>query len=218
MSISYNAWVLPALLIIPAAGALVVWVAGRLVRATSAGDRLARRLTFGVLLVEFVVSFGLWWSLDSAVPGWQAVVDVPWIRAWGVHFAVGVDGISLMMVLLTTFLMPLAILGGWTSIRTKVHAYHALMLLLTTGMLGVFVAKDLFLFYVMWEVMLIPMYFIIGIWGGERRIYASVKFFIYTMVGSLLMLVAIVYLGLQAGVRAGDAELQLRGDPGGHAA
>ena len=104
-----------------------------------------------------------------------------------------------MMVLLTTLLMPLAILGGWTSIRKKVHAYHALMLLLTTGMLGVFVALDLFLFYVMWEVMLIPMYFIIGIWGGERRIYASMKFFIYTMAGSLLMLVAIVYLGFQAG-------------------
>ena len=104
-----------------------------------------------------------------------------------------------MMVLLTTLIMPLAILGGWTSVKTKVHAYHALMLVLTTGMLGVFVAKDLFLFYVMWEVMLIPMYFIIGIWGGERRIYASLKFFIYTMVGSLLMLVAIVFLGVEAG-------------------
>jgi NADH-quinone oxidoreductase subunit M len=95
--------------------------------------------------------------------------------------------------------MPLAILGGWTSIRTKVHGYHSLMLLLTTGVLGVFLAKDLFLFYVMWEVMLVPMYFIIGIWGGERRIYASLKFFVYTMAASLLMLVAIVYLGVAAG-------------------
>jgi NADH-quinone oxidoreductase subunit M len=215
-ALHYNAWVLPALLIIPTAGALLVWLGGRLVQG-EAGNRMARRLTFGVLVVELIVSLGLWWSLDSSVPDWQAVVDVPWIKAWGVHFAVGVDGISLMMVLLTTFLMPLAILGGWTSVRTKVSAYHALMLLLTTGVLGVFVAKDLFLFYVMWEVMLIPMYFIIGIWGGERRIYASVKFFLYTLVGSLLMLVAIVYLGLQAGYAQGtpnfsyEAILAVRG-------
>jgi NADH-quinone oxidoreductase subunit M len=101
-----------------------------------------------------------------------------------------------MMVLLTTFIMPLAVLGSWTSIRTKVRSYYALLLILTSGMLGVFLARDLFLFYVMWEVMLIPMYFIIGIWGGQRRVYASLKFFIYTMAGSLLMLVAIIYLGL----------------------
>jgi NADH-quinone oxidoreductase subunit M len=163
----------------------------------------ARRLTFWILVLEFVLSMGLWWSLDQKSTGWQAVFDVQWIDAWGARFALGVDGISVMMVLLTTMLMPLAILGGWTSIRTKVHGYHTLMLLLTTGMLGVFLAKDLFLFYVMWEVMLVPMYFIVGIWGGERRIYASLKFFIYTMVGSLLMLVAIVYMGLQAGVMDG---------------
>jgi NADH-quinone oxidoreductase subunit M len=119
------------------------------------------------------------------------------------QLALGIDGLSLMMVLLTTFLMPLAVLGGWTSVRHKVHAYHVLLLLLTVGMLGVFVARDLFLFYVMWEVMLIPMYFIVGLWGGERRIYASIKFFIYTMVGSLLMLIAIVYLGWQAGLLEG---------------
>ena len=107
----------------------------------------------------------------------------------------GIDGISLMMVLLTTVIMPLAVLGSWTSMRTKVRSYYALMLMLTTGMLGVFVSRDLFLFYVMWEVMLVPMYFIIGIWGGERRIYASLKFFVYTMVGSLLMLVGILYSG-----------------------
>jgi len=109
----------------------------------------------------------------------------------------------LMMVLLTTFLMPLTVLGSWTSVRTKVRSYYALMLILTSGMLGVFLARDLFLFYVMWEVMLIPMYFIIGIWGGERRIYASIKFFLYTMLPSLLMLVGIVYLGLNAGTSNG---------------
>src|SRR5207253_4073992 len=89
----------------------------------------------------------------------------------------------------------LSVLGSWTSVKVKTHAYYMLMLILTTGMLGVFMARDLVLFYVMWEVMLVPMYFIIGIWGGERRLYASIKFFIYTMIGSLLMLVAIVYLG-----------------------
>ncbi len=198
-SLHYNSWVLPALLAIPAVGALVVWAHGAFSADREAAAPFARRFTFWTLVVEFVVSAGLWWSLDPTSSLWQAGVSVPWIDAWGVHFAVGVDGISLMMVLLTTLLMPLAILGGWTSIRKKVHAYHALMLLLTTGMLGVFVATDLFLFYVMWEVMLIPMYFIIGIWGGERRIYASMKFFLYTMAGSLLMLVAIVYVGFQAG-------------------
>ena len=198
-SLNYNAWILPALLIIPTIGALLVWAHGAVAGQDASAAMTARRLTFAILVVEFVLSMGLWWSLDAQSADWQAVFDVPWIDAWGVRFTVGVDGLSVMMVLLTTFLMPLAILGGWTSVKTKVHAYHALMLVLTTGMLGVFVAKDLFLFYVMWEVMLIPMYFIIGIWGGERRIYASLKFFIYTMVGSLLMLVAIVYLGVQAG-------------------
>jgi len=111
-----------------------------------------------------------------------------------------------MMVLLTTFIMPLAVLGSWTSIRTKVRSYYALLLILTTGMLGVFLARDLFLFYVMWEVMLVPMYFIIGIWGGERRIYASLKFFIYTMLPSLLMLVAIIYLGLHVRTATGTPD------------
>ena len=207
-SIGYNGWVLPALLAIPTVGALVVWLHGFTVRgatgdALAAGEMTARRLTLAFLVLEFVVSIGLWWSFDPAQAGFQATWDRPWIDAWGTRFALGIDGLSLMMVLLTTFLMPLAVLGGWTSVRHKVHGYHVLMLLLTMGMLGVFVSRDLFLFYVMWEVMLVPMYFIVGIWGGERRIYASIKFFIYTMVGSLLMLVAIVYLGWQAGLMEG---------------
>jgi NADH-quinone oxidoreductase subunit M len=199
-SIGYNAWVLPVLLVLPVLGAIMI-----LVRRSSgeAGDMFARRVAFLTLVAEFVISLGLWWSFLPNETGWQAVVDLPWITSWGARFSVGVDGISLMMVLLTTFLMPLAILGGWTSVRIKVPMYHALMLILTTGVLGVFVAKDLFLFYVMWEVMLIPMYFIIGIWGGERRIYASIKFFIYTLVGSLLMLVAILYLGVHAADASG---------------
>ncbi len=202
-SIGYDAWVLPALLVLPLLGALLIWAQGARRDASvvdaEGGPDFPRRVAFWTLVAEFVVSLGLWWSIDPGTASWQATVDRPWIPSWGVNFSLGVDGISLMMVLLTTFIMPLAVLGGWTSIRARVHSYHALLLVLTTGMLGVFVARDLFLFYVMWEVMLVPMYFIIGIWGGERRLYASIKFFIYTMVASLLMLVAILYLGLNAG-------------------
>ncbi len=205
-SIGYNHWVLPALLLIPllrrarSVAARHRRCAGRPARRWRAANARARTLTLAFFVLEFVVSIGLWWSFDPSSSGWQATFDSRWIESWGARFSLGIDGLSLMMVLLTTLLMPLAVLGGWTSISKKVHAYHVLMLLLTVGMLGVFVARDLFLFYVMWEVMLIPMYFIVGIWGGERRIYASLKFFIYTMLGSLLMLVAIVYLGWQAGL------------------
>ena len=199
-SIGYNSWVLPLLLALPLLGALAIWIHGASRgRSADSTAEVARSIALWTFVLEFLVSLGLWWTYDPAVPGWQATVDLPWIDMWGVRFAIGVDGISLMLVLLTTFIMPLAVLGGWTSVRARVHSYHALMLVLTTGMLGVFVARDPFLFYVMWEVMLIPMYFIIGIWGGERRLYASIKFFLYTLVGSLLMLVAILYLGIKAG-------------------
>jgi NADH-quinone oxidoreductase subunit M len=207
-SIGYNSWILPALLLIPTLGAIGIWIYQMLldrqrdrdeVRAVDSGANTVRWIALVTLLIEFVLSIGLWWTYDPSSSAWQAVADRPWIDAWGARFVVGIDGISLMMVLLTTLIMPLAVMGSWTSIRTKVGSYYALMLVLTTGMLGVFVSLDLFLFYVMWEVMLVPMYFIIGIWGGERRLYASIKFFIYTMVGSMLMLVAIIYLYVVAG-------------------
>ena len=115
---------------------------------------------------------------------------------------VGIDGISLWLVILTTFIMPIAVLSTWTAVEEKVKEYMICLLLLEAGMLGAFVSLDLFLFYIFWEVMLIPMYFIIGIWGGKNKIYAAIKFFIYTMAGSLLMLVALISLyfkGLEAG-------------------
>src|SRR4051812_4231871 len=204
-SIGYNGWVLPALLIIPLVGAVALMLIPARDSTTEGGVETpaARQVAFWFFLLEFVVSLGLWWSFNPADTGWQAGIDLPWIPSWGARFTLGVDGIALMMVLLTTFIMPLTVLGSWTSVRTKVGPYYALMLVLTSGMLGVFLARDLFLFYVMWEVMLVPMYFIIGIWGGERRIYASIKFFLYTMLPSLLMLVAIVYLGLNAGTSSG---------------
>ncbi|MDP9204181.1 MAG: NADH-quinone oxidoreductase subunit M [Gemmatimonadota bacterium] len=207
-SIGYNSWVLPALLLIPLVGALVILLlpVRDPARTGGAESPAARQLAFWFFVLEFIVSLGLWWSFNPSDTGWQASIDTAWIPTWGVRFTLGIDGIALMMVLLTTFIMPLAVLGSWTSIRTKVRSYYALLLILTTGMLGVFLARDLFLFYVMWEVMLVPMYFIIGIWGGERRIYASLKFFIYTMLPSLLMLVAIIYLGLHARNAAGTPD------------
>jgi NADH-quinone oxidoreductase subunit M len=203
-TIGYDRWVIPVLLALPLAGAVAILVAPRRGRSEAVGpDDVAsgsaavpRMIAFVTLLLEFIVSLGLWWTFDPVSDAWQARFRAPWIPSWGVTFDVGLDGIALVLILLTTLTMALAVLGSWTNIRTKTGAYYALLLVLTTGMLGVFVSLDLFLFYVMWEVMLVPMYFIIGIWGGERRIYASLKFFIYTMVGSLLMLVAIVYLGL----------------------
>jgi len=212
---AYNSWILPALLGLPLIGALLLLVQGSSTKGDAAAAmRSARSLALWIFLAEAVLSLGLWWSVDVSSPDWQAYVDAAWIPQWGVRFTLGLDGISLMLVLLTTLLMPLAVLGSWTSIREKTASYYALLLVLTTGMLGVFMALDLALFYVMWEVMLVPMYLIIGIWGGQRRLYASLKFFLYTMVGSLLMLVAIIFLGLMAGQGQGpnfsyDAVLQM---------
>jgi NADH-quinone oxidoreductase subunit M len=200
-SINYNGWALPALLLIPLAGALVILIQSALSHddGSLAAAPTARWVALITFLVELVVSLGLWWSFDPGSSAWQARVSTAWIPQWGARFDMGIDGISLFMVLLTTLLMPLSVLGSWTAIKAKVRSYYALMLILTTGMIGVFVALDLLFFYLMWEVMLIPMYFIIGVWGGERRIYASIKYFIYTMLGSLLMLVGIIYLWMHSG-------------------
>ena len=189
----YAAWVLPALLAWPLVAGLVVLLLP---------GRLAKYFALVASLIEFAISVPLWWTFVPA-GGMQFVVDNAWIAAWGIHFTVGVDGISLFLVLLTTLLMPLSVLGSWSYITKREGAFYALLLVLTTGMIGVFVALDLFLFYVMWEVMLIPMYFIIGVWGGDNRLYAAIKFFIYTMFGSLLMLVAIIVLYVHAGRATG---------------
>src|SRR5256885_1613449 len=189
----YHQWLLAALLAWPALAALVVMVAP---------SRWARHVALAASLVEFAISVSLWWTFAPA-GGFQFILDASWIPSWGIRYTVGVDGISLFMVLLTTFLVPLSVLGSYAYITTRERGFYALMLVLTTGMIGVFVALDLFLFYVMWEVMLIPMYFIIGVWGGERRLYAAIKFFVYTFFGSLLMLVAILALVSIVGQRTG---------------
>jgi NADH-quinone oxidoreductase subunit M len=141
----------------------------------------------------FVWSLRLFLAFDAGAGEMQFVERIPWMPTFGIGYIVGIDGISLFLVLLTTFLMPLAILASWP-VQDRIKEYLFFMLVLETGMLGAFVALDLFLFYVFWEVMLVPMYFLIGIWGGTRRIYAALKFVVYTMAGSLPMLVAIIYL------------------------
>lgn len=151
-----------------------------------------------VSLLTFGISLFLLPGFDATNPGMQFLVSKGWIPAIDAGFRVGLDGTSLLLVLLTTFIMPIAIFASFTSIGKSHKEYYTLLLFLQFGMTGVFMALDTFLFYVFWEVILIPMYFIIGIWGGKDRIYATLKFFLYTLVGSLLMLVAIIWLGFHA--------------------
>jgi NADH-quinone oxidoreductase subunit M len=149
--------------------------------------------------VTFVVSLALLAEPFAQDGGLLWAGKVPWIASANISYAMGVDGMSILLVLLTTLLSPIAILSSWSAIKDRVKEYYAFMLLLETGMIGVFVAQDLFLFYIFWEFTLVPMYFLIGIWGGPRRQYAAIKFFLYTMAGSLLMLLAILYLGITGG-------------------
>jgi NADH-quinone oxidoreductase subunit M len=151
-------------------------------------------------LLTFLLSLSLYARFDPTQPGFQAVEHRPWIEAWGVNYYVGVDGVNLLLVLLTTFLMPIVLAASWSDVTRSVKSWIFFMLALETGMIGAFVSLNLFQFYVFWEVMLIPMYFVIGIFGGLRRIHAAVKFFLFTMAGSLAMLVAMLvlaWLGLQ---------------------
>ena len=165
-TIGYGSWALHALIWLPLVGAGLV-LAGP--------ESRAKHLAFGWAAGLFVLSLGLWWAFDPTVGTLQLASSTPWIGAWGVNYALGIDGISLFMVLLTTFTGPLAILGSFNYITKQERGFYALMLLLQAGVVGVFVATDLFLFYVFFELTLVPMYFIIGIWGGERRIYAAVR-------------------------------------------
>ncbi|MCP4357648.1 MAG: NADH-quinone oxidoreductase subunit M [Chloroflexi bacterium] len=148
--------------------------------------------------VTLILSVVVLLSYDSNQAGLQLVDHVPWIPSWNISYYMGIDGISILMVLLTTIISLLAIISSWSAIQTQVKQYYVFMLLLQVGMMGVFLAQDMFLFYIFWEFTLIPMYFLIGIWGGGRRVYAAIKFFLYTMAGSLLMLLAILFMGIQA--------------------
>lgn len=160
-------------------------------------------------IVTFIVSILLYAGFDPVAHPVQFEINWPWIQSLGINFHMGIDGISLLLIVLTTLLTILAILCSWNSITTNIKGYYVSLLLLTTGMIGVFCSLDLFLFYVFWEVMLIPMYFIIGLWGGPRRIYAAIKFVLFTMFGSLLMLVAILYLVFEYKAYAGQLSFDM---------
>jgi NADH-quinone oxidoreductase subunit M len=169
-------------------------------------DRAAKWLAFLGSSAVFILSLHLVYHFDSTSGGMQFEESCKWIQTatFAISHHMGIDGISLFLVILTTFLTPLAILCSWESINKKVKPYLLCILTLETGMIGVFCAMDLVLFYIFWEVMLIPMYFLIGVWGGERKIYAAIKFILYTMVGSLLMLLAIIYLYFAHGATSFD--------------
>ncbi len=152
-------------------------------------------------LIAFGISIWVLAQFDATNPALQMVINLPWIQiaGWNISYHLAVDGLSILLVLLTTFLTPLSILSTWTAIEERVKEFMVFFLLLEVGMVGVFLAMDLFLFYIFWEFTLVPMYFLIGIWGGPRRMYAAVKFFLYTMAGSILMLLAILWLGIRQG-------------------
>lgn len=162
-----------------------------------------RYVALGTSLITFVFSLVMWAAFDPSNPNLQMVQRWDWLPALGISYYVGVDGISLLLILLTNFITPIAIIAsfrtGVLQERGRQKLYYIFMLLLQWAMIGVFVVHDLIVFYVFWEVTLVPMYFLIGIWGAEKRVYAAVKFFLYTMAGSVLMLLAILYIGGQAG-------------------
>lgn len=161
-------------------------------------EDLIRYAGLAVSVLAFLFSLIIFFTFNYNNSEFQFQHKFAWINNLNIFYSVGIDGLSLLLVMLTTFLTPLTLISSWSSIKTRVKEFTFFMLMLEVGMLGVFVSLDLFLFYIFWEAMLIPMYFIIGIWGGKERIYASIKFFIYTFAGSLLMLVAIIWLAIQA--------------------
>ncbi|MEN8183816.1 MAG: NADH-quinone oxidoreductase subunit M [Myxococcota bacterium] len=155
-------------------------------------DRIWRGMALASSVLTFLVSVRLFLAFDPTRPGYQFVEQADWLPEFGIRYFVGIDGISLVLVALTTFMMPIVLLASWNEIQRSVKSFVFFMLFLETGMLGAFVSLNLFQFYVFWELMLIPMYFIIGVWGGPRRVYAAMKFFLFTMLGSLFMLVAML--------------------------
>ncbi len=174
------------------------------------GKSFLRGWSFLGTVFTLALSVAIYQRYQANGPDFQLVETTPWLGNLGIFYSVGIDGISLWLIMLTTFLMPIVVMGSFRAIENREREYYFLLLALETGMLGAFVALDVFLFYVFWEAMLIPMYFLIGIWGGKDRIYAAMKFFLYTMVGSLLMLVAIFYLAYQHKVQFGTYSLLIQ--------
>jgi NADH-quinone oxidoreductase subunit M len=186
--------ILSLLVWLPIFGAVVVLAIG-------SGERagLAKQVALGVSILTFIASLPLLTGFQSGTADMQFVEMLPWIRRFNAYYYLGVDGISMPLIVLTTFLTPLVVIAGWEVIKSRPAQYFAAFLLLEGMMIGVFAAVDALLFYVFWEAMLVPMFLIIGIWGGERRIYATIKFFLYTFLGSVFMLVALIYMYLKQG-------------------
>jgi NADH-quinone oxidoreductase subunit M len=187
-----NNYLISYLLFVPLIGGILLLLINK------SRENLIRYAGLAVSLIAFVISLIMYFNFDAENGDFQFIHKFAWIDNLNISYHVGADGMSLLLVLLTTFITSLTLISSWSGITKSVKEFTFFMLMLEVGMLGVFVSLDLFLFYIFWEVMLIPMYFIIGIWGGEKRIYASIKFFIYTMFGSLLMLVAIIWLAVYA--------------------
>jgi len=193
------AYLLSVLIWLPVIGGLALLAIGDDGDAASARAGLMRWVALAVSVVTFLASLGLYSGFDPATADMQFVERVPWVEALDAWYYLGVDGISAPLILLTTFITPLVVIAGWDTIRDRAAQYFAAFLILEGLMVGVFAALDGLLFYVFWEFMLVPMFLIIGVWGGERRIYATLKFFLYTFLGSVLMLVAFIYLYLETG-------------------
>ena len=190
-------YLLSFLIWFPIAGGIALLMVGDGGDVKSSQARLMRMMALAFSTLTFLASIGLYLGFDNTEPGMQFVERVPWVESFNVWYYLGIDGISAPLILLTTFITPLVVIAGWDSIRTRPAQYFAAFLILEGLMIGVFSALDGLLFYVFWEAMLIPMFLIIGVWGGERRIYATLKFFLYTFLGSVLMLVAFIWLYVQ---------------------
>ncbi|MGD9172152.1 MAG: proton-conducting transporter membrane subunit, partial [Candidatus Thiodiazotropha sp.] len=168
----------------------------------ASGDREAYATKWTALIIAiltFIVSLPLWFAFDSSTSAMQFVERAPWIPSFDVEYYMGVDGISMPLIILTTFITPLVVIAGWEVIKYRPSQYLAAFLIMEGVMVGVFSALDAMLFYVFWEAMLIPMFLIIGVWGGPNRVYATIKFFLYTFFGSVFMLVALIYMYFQSG-------------------
>src|SRR5215208_4884360 len=198
--------ILTSLIALPIAGAmLLLFVRGD----EEESAPMVRKIALTVSLLVFAETLLLWSRFNPASADFQFVERHAWMPAFGVEYFVGVDGISLLLLVLTGFLTPLALLGSWLSVHKQTKAFCIFVLLLESAMMGVFISLDLFLFYIFWDAMLIPMYFLIGIWGYERRIYAAVKFILYTMAGSVLMLIAIIALAVAHNTATGSPSFNL---------
>ena len=184
---------LTLLTFLPLVGVLVILF------MNSESKNTIRWVALGTSLITFFVSLWVFSQFDSSNPDLQLEAKYPWIQVagWNIYYYLAVDGLSILLVLLTAFLTPISLLSTWTAVEERVKDFMVFFLLLEVGMMGVFLAQDLFLFYIFWEFTLVPMYFLIGLWGGPRRVYAAVKFFLYTMAGSILMLIAILFLGIK---------------------